>query len=173
MKTITTTTTVYNFSELSDEAKQNAIEKLWHLNAGHEWWESTYDDAERIGLQIGEFDIDRRNMIKGDLKWSGKDVADAIIKEHGPDCDTYKLASNFLIDYKNHCTEFDGNLDNEDEEFEDSYIYSELEIDFKRDLLEEYLCMLRNEYEYQTSEAQIIESIEANEYDFLENGTLH
>jgi hypothetical protein len=41
-----------------------------------------------------------------------------------------------------------------------------------KDILYEYLEMLRQEYEYQTSEEAIIETIEANEYTFLEDGTM-
>lgn len=41
-----------------------------------------------------------------------------------------------------------------------------------RDLEHCYLTMLRNEYEYQTSEEQIKESIRANEYEFTEDGSL-
>jgi hypothetical protein len=40
-----------------------------------------------------------------------------------------------------------------------------------RDLEHAYLTMLRDEYAYRTSEEQIIESIRAHAYEFLEDGT--
>ena len=44
--------------------------------------------------------------------------------------------------------------------------------EFLRDLEHAYLCMLRREYEYQTSAEAIRESIIANEYEFMEDGEL-
>ncbi len=58
---------VFSFSELSDDAKQVARE--WYLSvATHdEWWESTFKDAERIGLKIESFGLDRDRHATG--KW--------------------------------------------------------------------------------------------------------
>lgn len=51
--------TVYLFDELSDEAKENAIERT--RNSGHyldwDWWDFTYEDAKNICAQLG-IDID-------------------------------------------------------------------------------------------------------------------
>jgi len=50
MRTIRTK--VYQFSELSEQAKQKAIEWGYDLNVSYGWWESVYEDAEQIGLQF-------------------------------------------------------------------------------------------------------------------------
>lgn len=42
--------------------------------------------------------------------------------------------------------------------------------EFLNDILEDYRVMLQKEYEWRGSREQIIESIEANEYEFDENG---
>ena len=55
---------VYEFNELSEEAKEKAIEKLWNINVDYEWWDCVYDDAENIGLKIKEFDLDRGSYVK-------------------------------------------------------------------------------------------------------------
>lgn len=56
----------------------------------------------------------------------------------------------------------------ETEEGEDKLM--EIEDDFLKSLLNDYLKSLRDEYDYQTSEKAIIETIEANEYEFTEDG---
>jgi predicted ArsR family transcriptional regulator len=52
-------------------------------------------------------------------------------------------------------------LDNEKEETEDDFLHS---------MLEEYLKMLRDEYEYQMSDEVIEECIIMNDPEYLENG---
>jgi hypothetical protein len=48
----------------------------------------------------------------------------------------------------------------------------ELESEFEADLISEYAHMLQREYDYLTSEEAIRETIEANDYDFTEDGKL-
>ncbi|KKK46644.1 hypothetical protein LCGC14_3163200, partial [marine sediment metagenome] len=47
-----------------------------------------------------------------------------------------------------------------------------VEAEFLRDILEDYLILFREEYEYLTSRKTIIETIEANDYDFTEDGKI-
>ena len=95
MRTIETV--VYNFDELSEEAKKKAIESMADINVDYEWYEFIY--------------------------------------------------------------EFDKELDT-------------LEYNFQQSLSEDYLSMLKKEYEYKTSEEAIIETIKANDYEFTEDGKL-
>jgi hypothetical protein len=44
----TRTINVYEFSELSDEAKEKAIEKLYDINVDYDWWDSNYEDFENL-----------------------------------------------------------------------------------------------------------------------------
>jgi hypothetical protein len=64
----------------------------------------------------------------------------------------------------------------EDGELSDEYavdkLLGDLDTEFQRALGKEYLSILRREYEYQTSEEAIIETIEANDYDFTEDGRI-
>lgn len=57
-------------------------------------------------------------------------------------------------------------------EFDSTVEYDDIEEDFKKALLQDYLSMLQGEYDYQTSEEQVLESIRANEYLFTEDGEL-
>jgi hypothetical protein len=53
VSTRTRINTLYAFSELSDDAQRHALDKLRDLNADHEWWEFTYDDAKQCAAILG------------------------------------------------------------------------------------------------------------------------
>src|SRR5688572_21955863 len=91
-------TTVYKFDELSDKAKDKARD--WWRQGGldYEWWEFIYDDAKRIGLEITGFDLDRHKHATGHLCLYLQESIKAILKEHGKDCATYKLATKYQED---------------------------------------------------------------------------
>lgn len=171
MKTITVN--LYQFSELSDSAKENARNWLREWYPDYGWWENTYEDANNIGLKITGFDIDRPNYCNGELTNDSHYTANKIKTEHGEECDTYKLAVKFLANWDALVAKYsDGDGEKVTEGNEDDFDTEadELESDFKDDLLEEYLSILKNEYEYLTSDECIDETIIANEYDFTENG---
>ena len=46
----------------------------------------------------------------------------------------------------------------------------DIEDDFLKSLCEDYRILLQHQYEYLTSEEVIIETIEANEYEFTQDG---
>jgi len=170
----TKTINLYEFDELSDKAKEKAINSLLDINVSHEWWEWTYEDAKNIGLIITSFDID--SYCKGNLEVSLSECCDLIFKNHPELCDTYTDA----MDYEKRWGELvkkysDGvNTDEvaEGNEYDFDNEANELESEFTRALLEDYRIILRKEYEYLTSNQAIIETIKANEYTFTENGKL-
>jgi len=163
---------VYSFDELSEEAKQKAIENLWDINLDYEWWQFIYDDAANSGLKISSFDLDRNRHAKGVFTLSACEVAQNILNNHGETCETYKTAENFLNDFNPVFFDYM----NEDSENYESYDLEQtmldLEDDFLKSLLEDYSIMLQNECEYLGSEQAIIETIQANEYHFTESGKL-
>lgn len=170
------TITLYSFNELSEESQQKAIENLSDLNVNYDWWEYTFEDAKRIGLQITEFDLDRNRHAKGSLLESLPLVCEMILKDHGKDCETYKTAQEYLKQWNDLVAKFsDGeNLEKvtEENEYDFDQESDGVENEFRRALLEDYSIMLQKEYEYQTSREAIIEGIEANEYTFTEDGKL-
>ena len=177
MRTHTTTTTVYTFDELSDEAKEKAVNQLWYINVDCiDWWDSLYADAERIGLKITEFDLDRYRHAKGEWLESPERCAELIIKEHGEHCETYQTAKQFLADRAALVAKYSDGVDlervHEDNEYEFDQACDELESEFLKSLLEDYSILLQKEYEYLTSEEAIVETIQANEYEFTEDGQL-
>jgi len=152
MRTILTT--VYKFDELTEAGKRKALENLYDINVDFDWWENTYTDAETIGCKITEFDLDRGSYCRLTCP-DAHETARLIVENHGETCETYKLAKEYLKDY------------NEDGEYQ-----GEHDAAFERALGEEYLSILRQEYEYQTSEEAIKETIEANDYDFTNEGRI-
>ena len=166
MKTLTIN--VYEFDELTEKAKENAINKLADINVDYEWWDSTYDDAENIGLKLKTFDLDRNRHATGEFILSATEVAANVIRDHGDQCETYKTAQEFLDEQNKYPMP-----DDDSDEFsvwEDKML--ELEDEFLKSLLEDYSIILQKEYEYLTSEEAIIETIKANDYEFTEDGHL-
>ena len=147
MEAISLNYVVYTFDELPDDAKESALEKLCDSNVDYEWWEYTVDDAKEIGIKISEFDIDH-GTIKGEYYDDAVDVKKAIMKSHGKTCDTYQT----VLEY-----------DLRKNDVEDDLLYS---------LLQDYLSILRKEYEYLTTKEAIIETIEMNDYTFDLDGNI-
>lgn len=181
MRTETIVRTLYRFDELNEEAKEKARE--WYRNGAldYEWWDGIYDDAATVGLKIASFGLDRRKGVEGKLTMSIVESCKAILKEHGPDCDTYKLAGDFLKAFNALDNAKDEaiqdmtveDIDNEKEtdilehfktdveDLQDQYVYA---------LREEYASILQREYEYLLSDECVDGTIEANEYEFTESG---
>ena len=181
MRTIETT--VYKFDELSDKAKQKAIENLYDLNVDDEWWENVYEDAANIGLKITAFDLGRACYVEGHFTQDALGVADVILREHGEQCETYKTAYKYVEDYwQLYCQEdadmlcMPGKARDWDfvtyTEYGDPENLEDLNKEFLRSLCEDYKIILQNEYEYLTSEEAIVETIQANEYEFTAEGEM-
>tara|TARA_R110001632_G_scaffold70752_1_gene164621 strand:- start:11022 stop:11612 length:591 start_codon:yes stop_codon:yes gene_type:complete len=193
MRTITTTKTVFTFDELSEEAKETAIEKNYDINTDYEWHEFIYEDAKTIGELMG-INIDRIYFsgfasqgdgacFEGSYSYEKGSVKS--VTEHAPkDQELHRIAQELQQLQQKHfygltahvkqsghychanCTQI--NVDSEytptNEDFEDEI----------QELLKDYMnwiySQLEKEYDYQTSEEAIKETIEANEYEFTEDG---
>lgn len=151
MKTIEIS--VYTFEELTEEQQQKAIERYSNINVDFEWWNYIYNELDNLGLKCHGFDIDRGSYCKLSFVSSARIVAKNIINDHDEACDTYNTALKFL----NAC---DNNIENSED-------------DFLQELSEDYLILLRHEYEYLTSEEAIKETLITNEYDFNTDGKIY
>lgn len=173
MRTETTTRNLYRYDELSEQAKETALQKFADINVNYDWWEEDYSDAETIGLLITGFDLDRNRHAHGKFLESAEECADKILKEHGGQCETFMDATNYLQERDRLINEWP-----KDENGELSDVYDldckldDLDNEFLGLLLEDYSIMLQHEYEYRTSREAIEETIRCNEYEFTEKGEL-
>jgi myo-inositol catabolism protein IolC len=165
-------TIVYKFDELSAEAQDKAIDKLYDINVDYQWWDSVYDDAENVGIRISEFDLDRNRHCKGRFINYALDTAEAILREHGQHCESYKTAEAYIQERAAFIkAELEANID-DDEFSEDDIDFDDIDIDFLKSILEDYSIMLQHEYEYLASAEAIKETIDDNEYEFTAEGRL-
>ena len=161
MRTIRTK--VYQFSELSEQAKEKAIE--WYRNGNDCYWvwDDIKGDAKEIGLKVISLDDHRAN--EGEFMLSAHEVAANIIRDHGEQCETHKTAQSFL----DTVNEIQGKYEElEGAEYEDEMM--EAEDEFLKALLEDYRIMYNNDIDYQNSDEAVIEAITINEYEFTKEG---
>jgi len=162
----------YKFDELSDKAKQRALD-WWRQGAlDYDWWESIYEDAALVGIKITGFDTGRSCEITGEFVKTPDETAARILSWHGEDTPTAAEARH----YQKTMAEFMATA--EKDEYGELATYAldadkeDIEAEFLRALLEEYLVILRKEEEYQLSDEVGEEMIRANEYEFTEDGAI-
>lgn len=175
MKTVTIN--IYQFSELSNESQAKAVSRLRDINTDFDWWDSVYEDAEQVNLKIKGFDIDRGSYVKAEFIESAHNTANLIIINHGESCETYKTAKSFIEDWNNLVSKYSDGIKTdtvtEDNEYDFDNEADDLEGEFLKSISEDYRIILSNEYDYRTNDESIIETIEANDYNFTENGILY
>jgi len=157
---------VYEYDELSKEAKEKVLSDLASINVDYAWWEEIYADADEVELDITEFDIDRGTMVMN-VKTSCESVAREIVKNRGTTCNTYKDAMKYLKALKE--LRKVPRRRKDDEEIDTT----ELDDNLIHDLISDYLTMLRKEFDYQTSEKAVLETISINNFYFYESGKLY
>jgi len=172
MRQETTTRNLYEFQELNDKAKEKARDWWRDASMHDEWWQFIYWNAEEIGLKITGFDIGRGNDITGGFTDSPEEVAKKIMSEHGDMSETYADARNFLKELKDFMEKSEKDewgelatlkLENEREAIENEFEYA---------ILQNYLSMLKKEYEWMISDEQVEDAITCNEYEFTEEGEI-
>jgi hypothetical protein len=174
MRTIETQ--VFTFDELTDRAKEKALDSCRYLNVDHEWWESIYDDAENVGIKIKHFDTGRGWDIGIEFLSSAYESATKITKEHGDMCESHKTAKVFIREWDALVAKYSDGFNTSVVCYENEYEFDqeadELESEFVKSIGHDYLTMLRNEEEYLSSDESVKECIESNGYEFTEEGVL-
>lgn len=190
---------LYKFNELSESAKQKAIESLYNINTDYEWYEYTVDEFK----SNKEF-FDITNVYFNGFYSQGDG---AMFEYEGINKDFVKTIidslpiSNWKKDVLKNCTYISGNgkqsglyyhenscshnINIESDNGAQYYRNIELLIDSVsstiedaiiekyKELAKELYRTLEKEYDYLTSEKAIIETIEANEYEFTQDGKLN
>ncbi len=163
---------VYKFAELTDDQKQRAIENLADINVDYDWWDWLVEEAKTIGLT---FDGLGGQNCSGSI-YDHEDTANKILSEHGEKCDTHQTAVNYLKERAELVTKHSDGTNTdivaEDNEYDFDNECEDIDAEFLHSLLEDYRIMYNKEYESLTSKKPIIETIEANDYDFTEDGKI-
>ena len=177
------TTMVYSFNELSDDAKKRALNAFRDINVEYDWWDGAYDTICTAGKLIG-LDIDRINfdtdlycIFNAEYEYV-RGASAAVCKEFPQNTDLHKIASELQALQKRHfyslsCAIAKGRSMNYYRcfRFGEDYECKDL-----GDIIDDFAhwarVLLRDEYKYLTSDEAVKETIEANEYEFTEEGKL-
>ena len=173
---------VYKFAELSETAQERAINALRYINADYNWYEYPYDTirtaGKLLGLDIGQihFDTDLYCIFNADYEYV-RGAAKAVRKEFSWADDLCKVAKDLQDLQKRHFYSLSCNVASQ--RVSNSYRCFRFGEDYECDLgdiIDDFAywarILLRDEYEWLTSNEAIREMIEANEYEFTEDGKL-
>ena len=174
---------VYKFAEFSDDAKERAINALRYINVEFNWYEDTFDTIRTAGTLVGldidriYFDTDLYCIFNADYEY----VRGAVkaVRNEFPWADDLCQVAKDLQDlqrrrfYSLRCEVSSQRVSNSYRCFRFGEDY---ECDALGDILDDFAhwarILLRDEYEWLTSDEAIREMIEANEYEFTEEGKL-
>ena len=177
------TTMVYSFNELSDDAKKRALNAFRDINVEYDWWDGAYDTiraaGELLGLDIDRIHFDAYLYCIFDANYEYvRGAAKAIQAEFPRATDLHDVARKLQDLQKRHfyslsCAVTKGRSMNYYRcfRFGEDYECKDL-----GDIIDDFAhwarVLLRDEYEYLTSDDAVKETIEANEYEFTEGGKL-
>lgn len=157
---------VYKFEELDKQTKEKVIENYRYINVEDTfWYDFIQDDFNRLGLEIQEFDISRGGYVNIHIS-NLEDTSKNIIEVFGDSVYIKQTAKNYIDEFNEIQANYkeDEDIEREVEILDDQYI---------RRYSDEILSYLRDEYDYQISDRAIIETIEANDYDFTTEGKIY
>ena len=176
------TVTVYSFAELSDDAKDRALNEFRDINVEFNWWEGSYYTiraaGKLIGLDIGDihFDTYLYCIFDADYEYA-RGAAKAIQAEFPRATDLHDVARKLQDLQKRHFYSLSCAV----REARDMNRYScfrfgeDYECDLG-DIIDDFArwaqILLRDEYKYLTSDEAVKEAIESNGYEFTEEGKL-
>ena len=188
----TKTIKIYKFEELSKEAKNKAIEDQMSNESylDYEWFdylhEGFIEELNTIGVNCKEFywDLYRNERFKAKdievtdnqklLKSAGLTKWLIINELRNEKTEIYSIGLS-----ENGEAEVEIDFENEDNLSDEEYVDREKEVeelnekitDFMEEKFEEFLGRLQKDYDYLMSDEGIKEDLEANDYEFNEDGT--
>ena len=176
------TVKVYAFAELSDDAQERALNEFRDINLDFPWCCSTFDTLRTAGKLIGldidmiYFDIDSYCMFDAYYRYA-RGAVKAVKAEFPRATDLHDVARNLQGLQRRHFYSLRCNVASQRDT--NSYQCFRFGEDYECDLgdiIDDFAhwawILLRDEYEYLTSDEAVKEMIEANEYEFDEDGKL-
>ena len=138
-------TKVYQFEELDEQTKEKAIDNYRHISVDDDsWYEWIKEDLISVGIELRSFDIERGSFAEIHLE-DFYETCDLILKWHGENCETYKIAERYIEEYQ------DIQYHIKDDEYLDEKL-DDLDEEYQKEFSEEVLSMLRFEFEHMTSD---------------------
>ena len=187
----TVTTTVYTFSELSDKAQEKALENLRDINVDCEWWDYLFEDFRTIagilGVTVKDIYFTGFSSQGDGASFTGtyqyRKGWRKALTDHAPNDKELFEIGDALQDIQRRAfysvsasIRHQGHYDHSGCMSIDSYgdyPFDGDAIAYQLRLLADWLySRLESEYDFLTSEQQVKEAIEFNEYEFEEDGTL-
>ena len=157
---------VYKFEELDKQTKEKVIENYRYINVETTtWYDWIKEDFNILGLEIKEFDLGRRNYVKIYID-NLEETSKSILYEFGDSVLIKQTAKNYIDEYEKIQANF-----KEDEDIEREVEL--LDEQYEKEYSEDILSYLRSNYEWETSDEAVINTIEANEYDFTTEGKIY
>tara|TARA_R110002012_G_scaffold44082_1_gene118747 strand:- start:490 stop:984 length:495 start_codon:yes stop_codon:yes gene_type:complete len=157
---------VYKFKELDEQTREKVIDNYRNINVrSTDWYEHIIYDFNRLGLEIQEFDLGRRNYIDVRIFNSLEETSKLILQEFGS-TSIRQTAKNYLDEYEKILSNFkeDEDIEREVEILDEQYI---------KEYQEEVITFINTCYDWETSDEAILETIEANDYDFTTEGKIY
>ena len=167
-------TTLYQFEELSTEAREKAIESNATINIDFDWWDCTYESVKEMGITINSFDIYHRDIsitiVDSDY------TARQMVKKYGEGMEVFASSKQFIEDRDalvkrlGEGNDIDGYSVKDEffEEFDEEI--ENLEEEYRKEMAENIFTWLEEEYFYLQSEESIAQALIDNEYEFTKDG---
>lgn len=156
---------LYEFEELSTEAKEKAIEKNRDINIDYDWWDWLYEGTAEAGIKVNSFDIYYKNIdiTIEDSQYTAKKTIENYSEGNG----LAKISKQFIADRDALIKKFEEGSDEYYEGIED------LKEEYRREVSKKILDWLIEDYEYLQTDEAIAETLIANDYEFTEDGTIY
>jgi len=168
---------LYEFEELSAEAKENAIANNRTINVDFDWWDCTCESMKEVGVKIDSFDIYYRAI--SIIIEDSEHTARTTIENFGEGMEIVKISKQFIKDRDALVKRLGEGNDiagySVKEEFIDEYDeeIEYLEEEYRKEMAEEILTWLRDEYEFLQTDESVIEALISNDYEFTEEGQIY
>jgi len=181
------TINLYKFHELPDEVKERVIDKYRYLNVDyHGWWDGVVEATrqewlEKYGIDFDpdglSFDLYHRELRFLNGKIWVEDPAKLVYAVTRDETLARLASKGILVPYFTNSRLLIEDHDEDDDPLVSlvkETVYGELPDpdDWFKDLCCEFLKELDREYEHLASDEAIIETIEANDWEFTINGEL-
>ena len=176
------TVKVYAFAELSEAAQERALNAFRDINVEFNWWEDSYYTIRTAGKLIGldidriYFDTDLYCIFDASYEYV-RGAVKAVKAEFSRATDLHEVAKDLQALQRRHFYSLSCNVSSQ--RVSNSYSCFRFGEDYECDLgdiIDDFAywawVLLRDEYEYLTSDEAVKEMIEANEYEFDEAGNL-